>query len=59
VTTAAAPIAVTARIVWGKDGEEHVPASAIAWTSTLVLIELRDPRCATIAAWFDPADLRR
>lgn len=59
VTTASAPIPVVARIVWGTDGEEHIPGSAIRWTRMLVLVELRDPRCATIGAWLDPKDVRR
>src|SRR5688500_16668262 len=48
VTTAESPLAVSARIVWGGDGEEWVDGWAIRWTRDAVLVELRDPRCATV-----------
>jgi hypothetical protein len=53
------PIPVVARVVWSTDGEEHLPGQAIAWTSSEVLVELRDPRCATVGAWLPAADVRR
>ena len=53
------PIPVVARVVWATDGEEHVECEAIAWTRTEVLVELRDPRCATVGAWLPATDVRR
>jgi hypothetical protein len=53
------PIPVLARVVWATDGEEHLPGEAIAWTSSEVLVELRDPRCATVGAWLPASDVRR
>lgn len=53
------PIPVLARVVWASDGEEHLPGQAIAWTRSEVLVELRDPRCATVGAWLPSTDIRR
>ena len=53
------PIPVVARVVWATDGEEHLPGQAIAWTRSEVLVELRDPRCATVGPWLLATDVRR
>ena len=53
------PIAVLARVVWATDGEEQVQGQAIAWTRSEVLVELRDPRCATVGPWLPAKDVRR
>ncbi len=47
VTTLKTPIPVTARVPWAVDGEDPLDGWAIRWTRDLVLVELRDPRCAT------------
>ena len=59
VVAAPEPIPVSARIVWGEDGEELVLGRAIRWTDQLVLVELRDTRSATIGPWLNTRDVRR
>ena len=59
VTTPERPIAVSARVVWETDGEEQADGWAIRWTRDVVLVELRDPRCATVGAWLAPWDVTR
>ncbi|PWD49955.1 hypothetical protein C8046_03935 [Serinibacter arcticus] len=53
------PIPVTVRLLWAIDGEEWVTARARAWTRSLVLVELRDPRWRVGAAWLPARDVRR
>lgn len=59
VVDAAEPIPITARIVWGEDGEQPVDGVAVKWTRDLVLVEVRDPRCATIGPWLHVTDVKR
>lgn len=56
---------VLARIVWAVDGEEWVPAKAIAWTPSdratppeYVKLWCDDPRLQVPYAWLRPADVR-
>lgn len=58
-TTAPNPVAVRARIVWAREGEELIATLAVAWTSQLVLVELADARCAVRGVWLEPADVQR
>jgi hypothetical protein len=54
------PIPVVARIVWTKEGEEHIACDAIRWTRTHVLVDLsRDRRCSTIGVWLPATDVKR
>jgi hypothetical protein len=59
VVVAAVPIPVVARVVWATDGEQWVEGLAIRWTRSLVLVELRDPRCSTVGPWLDASDVKR
>lgn len=52
-------IAVTARVVWSRDGEEQIDTTAMACTDHAVLVELPDRRNRIVAAWLPPADVTR
>jgi hypothetical protein len=56
---------VLARIVWKVDGEEWVPAKAIAWTPSdretppqYVKVSCGDPRLLVPYVWLKPTDVR-
>jgi hypothetical protein len=57
--TAPSPIDVRARLVWEKDGEEHLDTQVTAWTSDLVLVAVVDPRSKLRGVWLAPADVTR
>lgn len=52
-------VPVTARIVWERDGVEHLETYAFAWTHELVLVQLIEPRYRFRGVWLDPADVSR
>lgn len=52
-------ITVDARIVWAVDGEEWVPATAIAWTQHHVKLSCSDRRLQVPYVWLPPVDVRR
>lgn len=52
-------IAVEARIVWKQDGEQWVPATAIAWWRDHVKLHCDDPRLLVPYVWLAAADVRR
>lgn len=55
-----APIAVTARLVWATDGEEHLDTTAVRWNRCHVFIALHDLRAGgVIGTWLDHRDVRR
>jgi len=56
---APAPIPVTARLEWERDGVEHLDTVAWAWTTRAVLVELHDPRRQTIGVWLSAGDVAR
>ena len=53
------PVRATARLVWERDGVEHLDTVAWAWTSRSVLVELHDRRRQTIGVWLAAHDVRR
>lgn len=53
------PIEVTARLVWERDGVEHLNTVVWAWSGRSVLVELHDRRRVTIGAWLPAHDVRR
>ncbi|GAA4417006.1 hypothetical protein GCM10023169_12620 [Georgenia halophila] len=42
---------MTARIDWERDGVERRATVATAWTHSLVLVDVSDPRNLLTAAW--------
>ena len=48
-----------ARIVWERDGEEWVPATAIRWDRQHVLVRIGDRRSSALGTWLAPEDFRR
>lgn len=52
-------VPVVARIVWARDGVEHLETHAFAWTSELVLVQLADPRFRFRGVWLDTVDVER
>lgn len=56
-------VPVRVPIVWELDGEETLPAHAIAWTRRpdLVLVHLdgHEPRSQTLGAWVSASDVKR
>ena len=53
------PVRGEARIVWERDGEEWVPATAIRWDRQHVLVRINDARSSTAGVWLPPTDFRR
>lgn len=54
------PVAVRIRIEWDDDGEEWVDATATRQGfDGAIYAEIRDRRCSTLGAWFQPEDVRR
>jgi hypothetical protein len=53
------PVRGEARIVWERDGEEWVPATAIRWDRQHVLVRIGDRRCSALGTWLAPDDFRR
>ena len=54
-----APIAVRVRLVWERDGVEHLDTRAWDWVGRDVLVDVPGPRLQVNAAWLDAADVRR
>lgn len=52
-------IDVTVRLVWEKDGEEHIDGHAIRWTSSVVYVEFDDRRIRTTGVWVAAGDVVR
>lgn len=57
-TKARSPIPVRARFAWAT-GVEWRQTSAVAWTSDLVLVNIRDKRCNLRGVWLGLADVER
>ena len=55
----AGPIPVTVRLDWSRDEIEYRDGRAMAWTRTLVLVELVDRRLGENGVWLDLNDVRR
>lgn len=53
------PIPITARIVWERDGEEHIDTVALGWSGRLVYVQLLNRRNATKCVWLRAEDVRR
>lgn len=53
------PIAVTAWVVWARDGLELIDATADAWSGRDVLVAMRDVRWTTLGVWLAAQDARR
>ena len=53
------PVRGEARIVWERDGEEWVPATAIRWDRQRVLVRIGDRRCSALGTWLAPKIFRR
>ncbi|MFS0700271.1 hypothetical protein AB6N24_09895 [Cellulomonas sp. 179-A 4D5 NHS] len=58
-TTAPAPVACVARLVWEVDGPELVETEAIGWTPAAVLVRVYDRRWRLGGAWVPVSDVRR
>lgn len=58
-TRADSPIPVTVRIVWAKDGEEHIDGNATRWSGRCVYVEFTDQRLNKTGAWVDAGDVER
>lgn len=52
-------IPVTIRVVWERDGEEHIDATAVDWVGRDVLCWWVERRIETRGAWLDAGDVRR
>lgn len=53
------PVPVTVRLGWEHTGAEHLDTHALAWTRTLVLVRISDPRHPLNNAWVPTSDVRR
>lgn len=53
------PVDVVVRVVWPRDGTEHVEARAVAYTTRAVLCHWAEPRLRILGAWFPPSDVER
>lgn len=53
------PVDVVVRVVWPRDGAEHVKARAVAYTTRAVLCHWAEPRLRTLGTWFLPSDVER
>jgi hypothetical protein len=54
------PVAVTAWLVWERDGLELVDTIATSWAGRDVLVELsREPRAWALGVWVSVQDARR
>lgn len=53
------PIAVTAWIVWERDGLELLETTAQAWAGRDVLVAVRDVRWPVLGVWLLAQDVRR
>jgi hypothetical protein len=53
------PMPVVARVVWERDGEEHVDTTALGWTGRDVYVRMPDTRYRFTAVWLDAADVAR
>lgn len=53
------PGRVSVRVVWARDGVEHLDTVAWSWTSRAVLVELHDRRRQTIGVWLPARDVKR
>jgi hypothetical protein len=52
-------VAVTARLVWERDGVELVETVAYAWAGDLVLVLVPGHRTRALGVWLDKRDVRR
>lgn len=52
-------IPVSAHLEWERDGPELVDGRARAWTRTLVLVDVRDPRWPLGSLWLPAGDVAR
>lgn len=54
-----APLPVIARVVWEKDGTEHVRRLATRWdpVDAAVFVRLDDPRCRFVGVWLKRDDV--
>ncbi len=52
-------IAVTVRIVWDRDGEQYMRASAVRWSREHVYVEFVDQRLDGNGVWVKPEDVYR
>jgi hypothetical protein len=53
------PVPVVARIVWERDGEEHIETEAAGWSGQLVYVRVLDTRYRLTSVWLNAADVRR
>ncbi|GMA26223.1 hypothetical protein GCM10025864_39820 [Luteimicrobium album] len=53
------PVAVRARVVWERDGQETIEGRVGYWAGRAVLVHWRDPRLRVQGAWFDVGDVAR
>lgn len=53
------PIEVIVRLVWERDGVEHLTTLARDWVDHDVLIDLPDQRWHTGGVWLDASDVTR
>ncbi|PSL05927.1 hypothetical protein CLV30_10379 [Haloactinopolyspora alba] len=52
-------IPVTARVVWERDGEEYIDATAVRWDTDHVYVEFVDNRLGANGTWLKPSDIYR
>lgn len=52
-------IPVVVRLIWERDGEEHVETVARDWVGRDVLVDMDDYRWPTRGVWVDATDVQR
>ena len=52
-------IAIRARLVFARDGEQWLYGWAVAWTKDAVCVQLEDRRLPTSRIWLAPSDVQR
>ena len=53
------PVAVSARVMWARDGEQWADTFAVDWVGDSVLVEVHDRRRQTKGVWLPAADVVR
>ena len=53
------PVPVVVRIVWERDGEEHIETEALGWSNTDAYVRLPDSRWRFTSIWLRAEDVKR
>jgi hypothetical protein len=51
--------AITARIVWEEDGQEHLDTVAAGWSGRYVYVRVPDRCYRLTSVWLNAADVKR